>query len=125
MFRAIFGLTAFLCVVSASNHYQSTRMSEIIGGIPDCNSRLYSEITCYTPGDPPNDPCTTLNGFRSSGIMYHVIMNWNLHVESSQQYQCKNTGYRDDAGRAVKCAGNTIEPGTKNCNYDYFTFWIF
>lgn len=125
MFRAIFGLTAFLAVVGFCNHYESTRLSEIIGGLPDCNSRLYSEVSCYTPGDPYNDPCTSLTGFTSSGVLYHVFMNWNLHVESSQKYQCKTTGYRNESGRFVRCAGNTIEPGTKNCNYDYFTFWIF
>jgi hypothetical protein len=127
MIRETIGIAFFSLVVIASTHYQSTRMSEVIGGKPDCNSRKVSEHTCYTHEQGnPEDPCRRLTGYNPSYGLYHAFLNWNLHADVKQKFDCYRVVYKSRfSGLTYRCAGDEIIPGTMSCNVDYFTFWIF
>jgi len=127
MFRSLFGITAFVLVVGVSTHYQSTRLSEVIGGLPGCNSRVAVERSCYShEKNSITNTCTEMTGFIPSYGLPHVFLTWNLHADADQQFKCGHVKYESTrTGLTHICAGDWITPGTKACEHDYFTFWIF
>lgn len=128
MIRTATGFLVLSAAVLFLNTARSNSLPSIVGAAkPDCNGRLWSEVGCYSPAepDPIVNPCALIVGYN---VTYGFgILNYNVFNDPNGDVKCSDHTYQLGE-KTVTCAGghnDWVELGTKRCNKDYFSLWIF